>query len=140
MSHPQPAWRDGTDSDAPKSNDQDAAIQEPAHVPLWLAHLQPREGKEGTNTSIPDVSVTVELDKADFEALSRKARSTGSKIADVIHAAVQREIGAKPHVITLIHRWNLHREDLDVAADALGVDQLSDAEWGQVGTRRFRRS
>lgn len=140
MAHPPPAWRDGARSDAPKSTDQDASIRERTDVPLWLAHLRPDEEKQGNNTPPSDISVTVELDKADFEALSRKARSTGSKIADVIHAAVQREIGTKPHVITLIHRWNLHRDDLDVAADALGVDPLSEAEWDQIGTRRTRRS
>ncbi|GAA2875883.1 hypothetical protein GCM10010517_36890 [Streptosporangium fragile] len=58
----------------------------------------------------------------------------------MIHTAVQREIGNKPHVITLMHRWNLHREDLDMAAESLGVDQLSETEWRQIGIRGFRRS
>ncbi|MER5323562.1 hypothetical protein [Streptosporangium roseum] len=140
MAHPLPAWRDGAGPDVPESTDQEAAVQEPAPVPLWLAHLQPREGLEGISTPAPDTSITIELDKADFEALSRKARSTGSRITDVIHAAVQREIGNKPHVITLMHRWSLHREDLDMAAGALGVAPLSEAEWGQIGSRRGRRA
>ncbi|WP_433248569.1 hypothetical protein ACQPYK_00765 [Streptosporangium sp. CA-135522] len=140
MAHPLPAWRNGAGPDAPKSSDQDAAAREPDSVPLWLAHLQPREGNRAIDTSASDTSITVELDKADFEALSRKARLTGSRIADVIHAAVQREIGNKPHVITLMQRWNLHREDLDMAADALGVDQLSEMEWGQIGIRWVRRA
>ncbi|MFF5208535.1 hypothetical protein [Streptosporangium sp. NPDC000396] len=139
MARPLPAWRDGTGSDASQSNDQEAA-GETAAVPLWLAHLRPREGEEGEIPPNSNISITIEFDKADFEALSRRARSTGNKISDVIHAAVQREIGNKPQVITLMQRWNLHREDLDMAADVLGVDQLSEVEWGQVGIRRIRRS
>ncbi|MGV9777195.1 hypothetical protein [Streptosporangium sp. NPDC003464] len=140
MAHPLPAWRGGTGSDKPESTDQDAVMQEPDPIPLWLAHLRPRDGQEKISPSTSDTSITIELDKADFEALSRKARSTGSRIADVIHAAVQREIGNRPHVITLMHRWDLHREDLDTAADALGVDQLSETEWSQIGIRRSRRT
>jgi hypothetical protein len=139
MAHPLPAWRDGTGSDTSQPNDQDSTKQESVSVPLWLAHLQPREGQSEISIPRPETSITIELDRADFEALSRKARLTGDKIADVIHAAVQREIGNKPHVVTLMHRWNLHREDLDTAARSLGVDQLSEAEWGQIGTRHFRR-
>jgi hypothetical protein len=139
MAHPLPAWRDGTGSDTSQSNDHDSTMQESPSVPLWLAHLQPREGQSEISIPSSDTSITIELDRADFEALSRKARLTGDKVADVIHAAVQREIGNKPHVITLMHRWNLHREDLDTAAESLGVDQLSEAEWGQIGTRHFRR-
>ncbi|WP_436758238.1 hypothetical protein [Streptosporangium sp. V21-05] len=139
MAHSMPAWRDGTGSEKPSSNDHDGARQESEPVPLWLAHLQLREGQRSISTPDSDTAITIELDKADYEALSRKARLTGNRVADVIHAAVQREIGNKPHVITLMHRWNLHREDLDTAADSLGVDQLSEAEWGQIGIRRFRR-
>jgi hypothetical protein len=139
MAHPLPTWRDGTGSDTSQPNDHDSTKRESASVPLWLAHLQPREGQTEINIPSPDTAITIELDRADFEALSRKARLTGNKVADVIHAAVQREIGNKPHVITLMHRWNLHREDLDTAAESLGVDQLSEAEWGQIGTRHFRR-
>jgi hypothetical protein len=139
MAHPLPAWRNGTGSDTSQPNDQDSTHQEAAPVPLWLAHLQLRERQPGISSPSPDTSITIELDRADFEALSRKARLTGNKIADVIHAAVQREIGSKPHVITLMHRWNLHRDDLDTAAESLGVDQLSEAEWGQIGIRHFRR-
>ncbi|MER5644770.1 hypothetical protein [Streptosporangium sp. NPDC002524] len=140
MAHSMPAWRDGTGSEKPSSsNDHDGARQESEPVPLWLAHLQLREGQKSIRTPDSDTAITIELDKADYEALSRKARLTGNRVADVIHAAVQREIGNKPHVITLMHRWNLHREDLDTAADSLGVDQLSEAEWGQIGIRRFRR-
>ncbi|MEU4407827.1 hypothetical protein AB0F88_25195 [Streptosporangium sp. NPDC023963] len=139
MAHSMPAWRDGTGSEKPSSNDHDGARQESDSVPLWLAHLQLREGQKAIGAPASDTSITIELDKADYEALSRKARLTGNRIADVLHAAVQREIGNKPHVITLMHRWNLHREDLDTAADSLGVDQLSEAEWGQIGIRRFRR-
>jgi hypothetical protein len=139
MAYPLPAWRDGTGSDTSPPNDKDSAMRESASVPLWLAHLQPRAGQPEISIPSSATSITIELDRADYEALSRKARLTGNKVADVIHAAVQREIGNKPHVITLMHRWNLHREDLDTAADSLGVDQLSEAEWGQIGIRRFRR-
>ncbi|MEU6741535.1 hypothetical protein [Streptosporangium sandarakinum] len=58
----------------------------------------------------------------------------------MINAALQREVGNKPQVITLMQRWNLHRDDLDRAADALGVEQLTETEWGQIGIRRVRRS
>jgi hypothetical protein len=139
MAHSMPAWRDGTGSERPSPNDHDGARQESDSVPLWLAHLQRGEGQKTNGTPASDTAITIELDRADYEALSRKARLTGNRVADVIHAAVQREIGNKPHVITLMHRWNLHREDLDTAADSLGVDQLSEAEWGQIGIRRFRR-
>ncbi|MDP9847777.1 hypothetical protein [Streptosporangium lutulentum] len=139
MAHPLPAWRDGTGSDTSQPNDKDSAKQESTPVPLWLAHLQPREGRAEITIPNPDTSITIELDRADYEALSRKARLSGNKVSDVIHAAVQREIGSKPHVITLMHRWNLHRDDLDTAAESLGVDQLSEAEWGQIGIRHFRR-
>ncbi|WP_344972888.1 hypothetical protein [Streptosporangium fragile] len=140
MASSMPAWRDGTGSERPSSNDHDVTKKESDSVPLWLAHLQPREGQEAISTSASDTSITIELDKADYEALARKARLTGNRIADVIHTAVQREIGNKPHVITLMHRWNLHREDLDMAAESLGVDQLSETEWRQIGIRGFRRS
>ena len=94
------------------------------------------KGQRAISATASDTSITIELDKADYEALSRKARLTGNRVVDVIHTAVQREIGNKPHVITLMHRWNLHREDLDTAAESLGVDQLSETEWDQIGIRR----
>ncbi|MEU0479371.1 hypothetical protein ABZ260_09350 [Streptosporangium sp. NPDC006013] len=139
MAHSMPARQDGTGSEKPSANDHDGARHESDSVPLWLAHLQLREGQKTISTSAPETSITIELDKADYEALSRKARLTGNRVVDVIHTAVQREIGNKPHVITLMHRWNLHREDLNMAAESLGVDQLSEAEWGQIGIRPFRR-
>ncbi|MEU4834073.1 hypothetical protein [Streptosporangium sp. NPDC023615] len=120
-------------------DDRVTSAQESGPVPLWLAHLQFGEEQKASGTAASETSITVELDKADYEALSRKARLTGSRIADVIQAAVQREIGNKPHVITLMHRWSLHREDLDRAADSLGVDPLSEREWDQIGIRGFRR-
>ncbi|MBB2914940.1 hypothetical protein FHS43_006252 [Streptosporangium becharense] len=140
MASSMPAWRDGTGSDRPSPDEHDTVRRQSDSVPLWLAHLHPREGQEAINTPATETSITIELDKADYEALARKARLTGNKISDVIRTAVQREIGNKPHVITLMHRWNLHREDLDVAAESLGVDQLSEAEWRQIGIRGFRRS
>jgi len=134
-----PAWRDGTGPEKPSSNDHDGARQESDSVPLWLTHLQPREGQKEISTPSSDITITVKLDKAGYEALYRKARLTGTRVTDVIHAALQREVGNKPHVVTLMRRWNLHREDLDTAAESLGVDQLSETEWDQLAIRRFRR-
>lgn len=139
MAHSMPTWRDGTGSEKPSANDHNQARHESDSVPLWLAHLQPREGQKAISAPVSDTSITLELNKADYEALSRKARLTGNRITDVIHTALQREIGNKPHVITLMHRWGLHREDLDAAAESLGVEQLSEAEWGQIGIRPFGR-
>jgi hypothetical protein len=139
MAHSMPAWRDGTGSERPSANDRAGTGQESGPIPLWLAHLRLGEERKTNGTAASETSITIELDKADYEALSRKARLTGSRVADVIHAAVQREIGNKPHVITLMHRWNLHREDLDRAAGSLGVDPLSEREWDQIGIRGFRR-
>ncbi|TDE35357.1 hypothetical protein E1295_36100 [Nonomuraea mesophila] len=88
--------------------------------------------------SLDTRTVTVDLDKAVFEALSRKARADGLRIADVIRTAVEREVGNKTHAITLIQRWNLQREDLDRAADSLDVDRMSDEEWARLGLKRSR--
>ncbi|MFF0312600.1 hypothetical protein ACFYSC_34665 [Streptosporangium sp. NPDC004379] len=139
MAHPLPDWQNGKSPDTPKPDDQDVTMQESQPVPLWLAHLHHRKVQQRAIPPDPNTSITIELDKAAYEALSHKARATGSRISDVINAALQREIGNKPQVITLMQRWNLHREDLDRAAGALGVEQLTETEWGQIGIRRVRR-
>ncbi|WP_449063349.1 hypothetical protein [Planomonospora algeriensis] len=136
MAFPLPSRRDDDKPGESRSGGSTGA-QEPG-IPMWLAHLQPRDAADGGGEGSP-TSVTIELDRADYEALTRKARSDGKRVADVVRAAVQREIGNKPHVIALIHRWDLNREDLDAAADALGVPRLSDQEWSQIGARRSRR-
>ncbi|MEV4163660.1 hypothetical protein [Nonomuraea dietziae] len=56
----------------------------------------------------------------------------------MIREAVEREVGNKPHAVMLIQRWNLQREDLDRAADSLGVARMSDQEWADLGFRRGR--
>ncbi|MGC5009808.1 hypothetical protein ACLQ2R_03485 [Streptosporangium sp. DT93] len=139
MAHSVPAWRDDAGPERPPADDRATSGQEPGPVPLWLAHLRFGEEQKASGPTASDTSITIELDKADYEALSRTARLTGNRVSDLIHAAVQREIGNKPHVITLMHRWNLHREDLDRAAGSLGVDPLSEREWGQIGIRGLRR-
>lgn len=34
--------------------------------------------------------------------------------------------------LSLVRRWNLTREDLDLAADALGVPRVTDEEWARI--------
>ncbi|GAA3122311.1 hypothetical protein GCM10010466_11520 [Planomonospora alba] len=135
MAFPLPSRRDDDKPGTARPGGSNGA-EEPG-VPVWLAHRQPRRDDPEHDGSA--TSVTIELDRADYEALTRKARADGKRVADVVRAAVQREIGNKPHVIALIHRWDLNREDLDSAADALGVARLSDEEWGQISAHRNRR-
>ncbi|MFC0554148.1 ribbon-helix-helix protein, CopG family [Planotetraspora thailandica] len=100
---------------------------EPGSTPrtsLWLAP----SGGQAENAD-KQFSVTVHFDRKDLEALSERARADGVMISDVIRAAVRREVGNKAHVVRLVQRWNLHREDMDEAADALGVTRMSDDEW-----------
>ncbi|GGL50352.1 hypothetical protein [Planomonospora parontospora] len=134
MAFPLPSRRDDDKPGESRSGGSTGADK--PGIPMWLAHLQPRDASDGEGSA---TSVTIELDRADYEALTRKARSDGKRVADVVRAAVQREIGNKPHVIALIRRWDLNREDLDSAADSLGVARLSDEEWSQISTRRSRR-
>ncbi|MFC4063017.1 hypothetical protein ACFOWE_32460 [Planomonospora corallina] len=137
MAFPLPSRRDDDEPGTSRPGGQSGA-EEPV-VPVWLAHRQPRGDEPESDVHGSPTSVTIELDRADYEALTRKALADGKRVADVVRAAVQREIGNKPHVIALIHRWDLNREDLDAAADALGVARLSDEEWGQISARRNRR-
>lgn len=37
--------------------------------------------------------------------------------------------------VELMRRWDLHRDDLDAAADALNVEALTGAEWAAVHGR-----
>ncbi|GLW09785.1 hypothetical protein Misp01_49140 [Microtetraspora sp. NBRC 13810] len=133
MAHPLP----NTNGDGrPDDRDHDGPASEPAPVPLFqrLAEVGRGQGsRSGTQ-------ITVSLDEAEYEALIRKARAEGVRLGDVVRTAVQREIGNRSQVIALILRWNLNREDLDHAAETLGVDRISDLEWEQVGVPTRRRS
>ncbi|MFD8563904.1 hypothetical protein ACFV1N_42105 [Streptosporangium canum] len=39
--------------------------------------------------------------------------------------------GQQDSAVKLMRRWNLARDDLDAAADALDVDRLSPKEWAE---------
>jgi hypothetical protein len=86
----------------------------------------PRIAAEAAQPSGDTASIILKLDKATFAALHRIASSNGLLISDVIRAAVEREVQAMTHATILIQRWNLQREDLERAADALQVDRIPD--------------
>lgn len=39
---------------------------------------------------------------------------------------------SREQAIALARRWKLTREDLNTAADALGVDRVTDEEWAEM--------
>ncbi|QFY05392.1 hypothetical protein GBF35_00665 [Nonomuraea phyllanthi] len=124
MAMPIPSRRNSVDND--KASDTPA----PPSWPMSAPRISPGERTEKT------ASIIVNLDKATLDAIQQKARSDGRMISDVIRAAVEREVGNMTHATILIQRWNLQREDLDRAADALQVDRISDDVMRGLGLHR----
>jgi hypothetical protein len=124
MAMPIPSRRNSADD---KSTDSSTPTP-----PSWLMSSS-QIPAEPAPRSDEKASIIVNLDKTTFDALHRKAHSDGRTISDLVRAAVEREVSTMTHATILIQRWNLQREDLDRAADALEVDRISDDVMFQLG-------